>query len=183
MNFEAVGVDPTIMGIGPDAIPATLKSVGLCIPMKLQLDPWKVIVNGGSMAIWHHLRATVVTLSMLALLEIIWSKITIHDRWRNEQFWLIGSAHSVAVIQANDGEDEFDELYEFRFTMLPVMKIGESGSLKLPHKVNRVDFNNSEGNLGTTNAVLDLLCMTLPISCWKVIVIFGTMPPINDSSS
>ncbi|GJU88853.1 putative heat shock protein 70 family protein [Tanacetum coccineum] len=130
MNFEAVGVDPTIMGIGPDAIPTTLKSVGLCIPMKLQLDPWKVIVNGGSMAILHHLRAT-------------------------------------KTAAANDGEDEFDELYEFRFTMLPVMKIGESGSLKLPHKVNRVDFNNSEGNLGTTNAVLDLLCMTLPISCWK----------------
>ncbi|GKD35828.1 adenylosuccinate lyase, partial [Tanacetum coccineum] len=47
-----------------------------------------------------------------------------------------------------------------------VTKIGESGSLKMPHKVNRVDFDNSEGNLGTTNAVLS---MALPVSRWKVL--------------
>ncbi|GJY12940.1 adenylosuccinate lyase, partial [Tanacetum coccineum] len=52
-----------------------------------------------------------------------------------------------------------------------VTKIGESGSLKMPHKVNRVDFDNSEGNLGTTNAVLDLLSMALPVSRWKVNVL------------
>lgn len=80
---------------------------------------------------------------MLALLEIRWSGITLHDWWRNEQFWLIGgtSAHPAAVVQgllkviagidisftltskpaaAEDGEDEFAELYAFRFTMLMV---------------------------------------------------------------
>ncbi|KAL6329537.1 hypothetical protein AAG906_022086 [Vitis piasezkii] len=42
-----------------------------------------------------------LTLCFLAILEIKWSGITLHDWWRNEQFWLIGgtSAHPAAVMQ------------------------------------------------------------------------------------
>ncbi|KAJ0622775.1 putative acetyl-CoA C-acyltransferase [Helianthus annuus] len=77
-SFEAVGVEPAIMGVGPAvAIPAAVKSAGLELKdidlfeineafasqfvyccKKLQLDPQKVNVNGGAMAIGHPLGAT-----------------------------------------------------------------------------------------------------------------------------
>ncbi|KAI3806459.1 hypothetical protein L1987_22366 [Smallanthus sonchifolius] len=114
-----------------------------CVLPALSLFSGKFIVQSLNITFLILLLAITVTLSMLALLEIRWSKITLHDWWRNEQFWLIGgtSAHPVAVIQgllkviagidisftltskpaaADDGEDEFAELYEFRFTMLMI---------------------------------------------------------------
>nr|GEV47023.1 cellulose synthase-like protein D5 [Tanacetum cinerariifolium] len=114
-----------------------------CVLPALSLFSGKFIVQSLNVTFLILLLAITVTLSMLALLEIRWSKITLHDWWRNEQFWLIGgtSAHPVAVIQgllkviagvdinftltskpaaADDGEDEFAELYEFRFTMLMI---------------------------------------------------------------
>ncbi|KAG6423020.1 hypothetical protein SASPL_113403 [Salvia splendens] len=77
-TFAAVGVDPAIMGIGPAvAIPAAVKSAGLELgdidlfeineafasqflycQKKLELDPEKINVNGGAMAIGHPLGAT-----------------------------------------------------------------------------------------------------------------------------
>ncbi|KAG6526397.1 3-ketoacyl-CoA thiolase 2, peroxisomal-like [Zingiber officinale] len=77
-SFAAVGVDPAVMGIGPAvAIPAAVKSAGLQIEdidlfeineafasqytyccKKLELDPAKVNVNGGAIAIGHPLGAT-----------------------------------------------------------------------------------------------------------------------------
>jgi 1,4-beta-D-xylan synthase len=83
---------------------------------------------------------------MLALLEIKWSGITLHDWWRNEQFWLIGgtSAHPAAVLQGllkviagvdisftltsksatpEDGEDEFADLYVVKWSFLMVPPI------------------------------------------------------------
>ena len=44
------------------------------------------------------------------------------------------------------------------------IKAGEVGSSAMPHKVNPIDFENSEGNLGMANAVLSHLSMKLPIS-------------------
>ncbi len=41
---------------------------------------------------------------------------------------------------------------------------GEVGSSAMPHKVNPIDFENSEGNLGVANALLSHLCMKLPVS-------------------
>ncbi|KAH9605587.1 hypothetical protein KSS87_004836 [Heliosperma pusillum] len=87
-----------------------------------------------------------LTLCMLALLEIRWSGITLHDWWRNEQFWLIGgtSAHPAAVLQGllkviggvdisftltsksstpDDIEDEFADLYEFKWSFLMIPPI------------------------------------------------------------
>uniref|UniRef100_A0A5B6ZPB4 acetyl-CoA C-acyltransferase n=1 Tax=Davidia involucrata TaxID=16924 RepID=A0A5B6ZPB4_DAVIN len=77
-SFAAVGVDPAVMGIGPAvAIPAAVKSAGLELDdidlfeineafasqfvyccKKLDLDPEKVNVNGGAMALGHPLGAT-----------------------------------------------------------------------------------------------------------------------------
>lgn len=44
------------------------------------------------------------------------------------------------------------------------IKAGEVGSSAMPHKVNPIDFENSEGNLGIARAVLEHLSMKLPIS-------------------
>jgi adenylosuccinate lyase len=44
---------------------------------------------------------------------------------------------------------------------------GETGSSTMPHKVNPIDFENSEGNLGIANAVLGHLGEKLPISRWQ----------------
>lgn len=44
---------------------------------------------------------------------------------------------------------------------------GEVGSSTMPHKVNPIDFENSEGNLGLANAILDHLANKLPQSRWQ----------------
>jgi adenylosuccinate lyase len=44
---------------------------------------------------------------------------------------------------------------------------GEIGSSTMPHKVNPIDFENAEGNLGIANAMFDHLAIKLPISRWQ----------------
>ena len=44
---------------------------------------------------------------------------------------------------------------------------GEVGSSTMPHKVNPIDFENAEGNLGVANALLDHLATKLPVSRWQ----------------
>ncbi len=51
------------------------------------------------------------------------------------------------------------------FKQKPV--VGETGSSTMPHKVNPIDFENSEGNLGIANAVLGHLALKLPVSRWQ----------------
>ena len=46
-------------------------------------------------------------------------------------------------------------------------KAGEIGSSTMPHKVNPIDFENSEGNLGVANALLRHLAEKLPLSRWQ----------------
>ncbi|KAL8544958.1 hypothetical protein ACS0TY_005241 [Phlomoides rotata] len=117
-----------------------------CVLPALSLFSGKFIVQTLDVTFLVFLLAITLTLCMLALLEIRWSGITLHDWWRNEQFWLIGgtSAHPAAVIQGllkviagieisftltskssapEDGEDEFAELYEFRWTTLMIPPI------------------------------------------------------------
>lgn len=45
--------------------------------------------------------------------------------------------------------------------------VGETGSSTMPHKVNPIDFENSEGNLGIANAILTHLAEKLPVSRWQ----------------
>ena len=47
------------------------------------------------------------------------------------------------------------------------LKPGEVGSSTMPHKVNPIDFENSEGNLGLANSILRHLAEKLPISRWQ----------------
>ncbi len=47
------------------------------------------------------------------------------------------------------------------------LKAGEVGSSTMPHKVNPIDFENSEGNIGIANALLRHLADKLPVSRWQ----------------
>lgn len=47
------------------------------------------------------------------------------------------------------------------------VKAGEVGSSTMPHKVNPIDFENSEGNMGIANALLTHLAEKLPVSRWQ----------------
>ncbi|MEQ8289116.1 MAG: adenylosuccinate lyase [Gammaproteobacteria bacterium] len=47
------------------------------------------------------------------------------------------------------------------------LKEGEIGSSTMPHKVNPIDFENAEGNLGLANGILDHLAQKLPVSRWQ----------------
>jgi len=47
------------------------------------------------------------------------------------------------------------------------IRAGEIGSSAMPHKVNPIDFENSEGNLGVSNALLQHLAAALPVSRWQ----------------
>ena len=44
---------------------------------------------------------------------------------------------------------------------------GETGSSTMPHKINPIDFENSEGNIGLGNALLDHMASKLPVSRWQ----------------
>ena len=55
------------------------------------------------------------------------------------------------------------------------LKAGEIGSSTMPHKVNPIDFENSEGNLGLANALLRHLADKLPISRWQRDLIDSTV--------
>lgn len=47
------------------------------------------------------------------------------------------------------------------------LKAGEVGSSTMPHKINPIDFENSEGNVGVANALLRHLAEKLPVSRWQ----------------
>ena len=48
-----------------------------------------------------------------------------------------------------------------------IKKKGETGSSTMPHKINPIDFENAEGNLGLANALLNFFAEKLPISRWQ----------------
>ena len=119
-----------------------------CFLPAVSLFSGQFIVQSLDITFLVFLLAITITLCMLAVLEIKWSKITLHDWWRNEQFWLIGgtSAHPSAVLQGllkviagvdisftltsksaspEDGDDEFADLYavKWSFLMIPPITI------------------------------------------------------------
>ncbi|KAI8029363.1 Adenylosuccinate lyase [Camellia lanceoleosa] len=75
-----------------------------------------------------------------------------------------------AIIQFNNILIDFDRDmwgYVSLGYFKQITKAGEIGSSTMPHKVNPIDFENSEGNLGKANGGLSHLSMKLPISRWQ----------------
>ncbi|MQL89350.1 hypothetical protein Taro_021919 [Colocasia esculenta] len=116
-----------------------------CTLPAISLFSGKFIVQSLSVMFLTFLLVITTTLCLLAILEIRWSGITLHDWWRNEQFWLIGgtSAHPAAVLQgllkviagvdisftltskpaSDDNDDAFADLYVVKWSFLMVPPI------------------------------------------------------------
>lgn len=84
-----------------------------------------------------------------------------HD-WMAELFDAVARANTI-ILDLNRDIWGYISLGYFKQRL----KEGEVGSSTMPHKVNPIDFENSEGNLGMANAVLRHLSDKLPISRWQ----------------
>ncbi len=89
------------------------------------------------------------------------TQIEPHD-WMAELFDALARANRVAIDFARDVWG-YISLGYFRQRIVA----GEVGSSTMPHKVNPIDFENAEGNLGLANALLTHLSDKLPISRWQ----------------
>ncbi len=112
--------------------------------------------------------------------EIDWSE---HERRFVESLGLVCNPYTTQIEPHDYMAELFDALARFNTILLDFDKDvwgyislgyfvqrpvpGEVGSSTMPHKVNPIDFENSEGNLGIANAILSHLGATLPISRWQ----------------
>ena len=98
-------------------------------------------------------------------LGLTWNKYTIqiepHD-YMAELFDAIARANTILIDLDRDLWGYVSLGYYKQRT-----KAGEIGSSTMPHKVNPIDFENSEGNLGLANALLRHMAEKLPISRWQ----------------
>lgn len=103
--------------------------------------------------------------SFVSLLGLDWNPYTTqiepHD-YIAELFDAIARANTVLIDFARDIWGYISLGYFKQKTIA-----GEVGSSTMPHKVNPIDFENAEGNLGLANAVLGHLAAKLPISRWQ----------------
>ena len=89
------------------------------------------------------------------------TQIEPHD-WMAEQFHSLARYHTVLIDLCRDIWSYISIGYFKQKTVE-----GEVGSSTMPHKVNPIDFENAEGNLGVANALLDHLARKLPRSRWQ----------------
>jgi adenylosuccinate lyase len=89
------------------------------------------------------------------------TQIEPHD-WMAEYFDALARVNTVAVDLCRDMWG-YISLGYFRQRVLA----GEVGSSTMPHKVNPIDFENAEGNLGIANALLRFFADKLPVSRWQ----------------
>ena len=84
-----------------------------------------------------------------------------HD-WMAELFDAVARANTILIDWSRDAWGYISLGYFKQRT-----QAGEIGSSTMPHKVNPIDFENAEGNLGLANAMLDHMARKLPISRWQ----------------
>ena len=89
------------------------------------------------------------------------TQIEPHD-WMAEQFHALCRYHTILIDLCRDIWAYISIGY-FRQKTVE----GEVGSSTMPHKVNPIDFENAEGNLGVANALLEHLAGKLPVSRWQ----------------
>ena len=89
------------------------------------------------------------------------TQIEPHD-WMAEYFHTLSRYHTILIDLCRDIWAYISIGY---FTQKTIA--GEIGSSTMPHKVNPIDFENAEGNLGVANALLGHLAEKLPISRWQ----------------
>ncbi len=89
------------------------------------------------------------------------TQIEPHD-WMAELFQNLARYHTILIDLCRDIWAYISIGYFRQKTIA-----GEIGSSTMPHKVNPIDFENAEGNLGVANALLDHLAAKLPVSRWQ----------------
>jgi adenylosuccinate lyase len=89
------------------------------------------------------------------------TQIEPHD-WMAELFQNLARYHTILIDLCRDIWAYISIGYFRQKTVA-----GEIGSSTMPHKVNPIDFENAEGNLGVANALLDHLAAKLPVSRWQ----------------
>ena len=89
------------------------------------------------------------------------TQIEPHD-WMAELFQNLARYHTILIDLCRDLWAYISIGYFRQKTIA-----GEIGSSTMPHKVNPIDFENAEGNLGVANALLDHLAAKLPVSRWQ----------------
>lgn len=89
------------------------------------------------------------------------TQIEPHD-WMAESFHTMSRYHTILIDLCRDVWAYISIGYFSQKTIA-----GEIGSSTMPHKVNPIDFENAEGNLGVANALLTHLAEKLPISRWQ----------------
>ena len=89
------------------------------------------------------------------------TQIEPHD-WMAESFHTMSRYHTILIDLCRDIWAYISIGYFSQKTIA-----GEIGSSTMPHKVNPIDFENAEGNLGVANALLTHLAEKLPISRWQ----------------
>jgi adenylosuccinate lyase len=98
-------------------------------------------------------------------LELVWNPYTTqiepHD-YMAEFFDAVARFNTILI---DFDRDTWSYISIGYFRQRPVE--GEVGSSTMPHKINPIDFENSEGNLGIANAILAHLASKLPISRWQ----------------
>lgn len=109
---------------------------------------------------WHSFSETFVT-----SLGIIWNPYTTQIEPHDYIAELFDCMARFNTILIDFDRDIWGYIALNHFTQKTIA--GEIGSSTMPHKVNPIDFENSEGNLGLANAVLDHLASKLPVSRWQ----------------
>jgi adenylosuccinate lyase len=98
-------------------------------------------------------------------LDLEWNRFTTqiepHD-WMAESFHALMRCQTILIDLSRDIWG-YISLGYFRQRTIA----GEVGSSTMPHKVNPIDFENAEGNLGVSNALLEHLASKLPVSRWQ----------------
>jgi adenylosuccinate lyase len=89
------------------------------------------------------------------------TQIEPHD-WMAESFHTMSRYHTILIDLCRDIWAYISIGYFSQKTIA-----GEIGSSTMPHKVNPIDFENAEGNLGVANALLSHLAEKLPVSRWQ----------------
>ena len=110
---------------------------------------------------WEALARRVVRRDLGLVFNPYTTQIEPHD-WMAELFDAIARANTIVVDLDRDLWGYISLGYFGQKT-----QAGEIGSSTMPHKVNPIDFENSEGNLGLANALLRHLSEKLPVSRWQ----------------
>ncbi len=109
---------------------------------------------------WHHVSEQFVT-----SLGLVWNPYTTQIEPHDYIAELFDAVARFNTILIDFDRDIWGYIALGHFKQKTVA--GEIGSSTMPHKVNPIDFENSEGNLGLANAVFAHLAVKLPISRWQ----------------